>query len=134
MDTPRPSKGICTSLIVPIDLNPLPPLTPTLTLIAKNKVPPDIPPDPSLSILFPENTPYHVPNNLFRGLLSKELSKTHKKALQHALESVRGLFIFNLSEPYSFNGTCMGVDSFMDSFNAVVTTVITAVERGYCSN
>lgn len=112
----------------------LPPLTPTLTLNSKVKVPPDIPPDPSLSMLFPESTPYRVPNNPFRGPISKGLSETHKMALQDALGSVRGPFIFNPVEPYTFNGECVDVDTPSDSFNSAVIMVIAAVERGFCSN
>jgi hypothetical protein len=114
--------------------DPLPPLTPTLTLTPKAKVPPDIPPDPSLSMLFPENTPYRIPNNPFRGPTSKGLREIHKKALQDALGSVRGPFIFNPVEPYNFNGTYVDIDSSSDSFNSAVIMVIAAVERGFCSN
>ena len=114
--------------------DPLPPLTPTLTLTPKAKVPPDIPPDPSLSMLFPENTPYRVPNNPFRGPISKGLSEIHKKALQDALSSVRGPFLFDPVEPYNFDGTCADLDTPSDSFNSAVIMVIAAVERGFCSN
>jgi hypothetical protein len=100
----------------------------------KAKVPPDIPPDPSISMLFPENTPYRVTNNPFRGPTSKGLSETHKIALQDALESVRGPFLFNPVEPYTFNGMCVDVEDSSDSFNSAVIMVIAAVERGFFSN
>ena len=48
-----------------MELTLLPPLPPTLTLTLKNLVPLDIPPDPSISMLFPKNPPYHIPNNPF---------------------------------------------------------------------
>jgi hypothetical protein len=114
--------------------DPLPPLTPTLTLTSKAKIPPDIPPDPSISMLFPENTPYRLPNNPFRGQISKGLKEAHKMALQDALDSVRGPFLFNPVEPYTFNGTCVDVDTPSESFNSAVTLVIAAVERGFYSN
>ncbi|KAF8489009.1 hypothetical protein F5888DRAFT_1638816 [Russula emetica] len=81
-------------------------------------------------MLFPENTPYRVPNNPFRGPTSKGLSEIYKKALREALHTVRSPFLFNLVEPYSFDGTCVGVDTSSDSFNSAVTTVIAAIERG----
>jgi hypothetical protein len=117
-----------------MDLNPLPPLRLTLTPSSKTKVPSDIPPDPSISMLFPENTPYRVLDNPFRGPISSELSATHKKALQDALGSVRSPFLFNPVNPYAFNGTCVGDSTPSDTFNSVVTIVIAALERGYCSN
>ncbi|KAF8492081.1 hypothetical protein F5888DRAFT_945291 [Russula emetica] len=117
-----------------MELIPLPPSPPTLTLTLNSNIPPDIPPDPSLSMLFPENTPYRVPNNPFQGPTSKGLSEIYKKALREALHTVRSPFLFNPVEPYSFDGTCVGVDTSSDSFNSAVTTVIAAIERGYCSN
>jgi hypothetical protein len=68
-------------------LEPLPSLTPTLTLTKQSNIPLDIPPDPLISMLFPESTPYCVPNNPFWGPTSKGLSETYKKALQGALDS-----------------------------------------------
>src|SRR5712672_2222636 len=78
-----------------MELTPLPPLLPTLTLTSQPKIPPDLPPDPSISMLFPENTYYRIPNNPFRGPTSSELRETCKNALHDALKSVRGPFIFN---------------------------------------
>ena len=115
-------------------LPPLPQSTPTLTLTVSPNVPPDIPPDPSLSILFPENTPYRVTDNPFQDSISKRLSEKHKNALQDALGSVRGPFLYNLVEPYTFNGMCVGVDTPSEAFNAVVVMVIAALEQGYCPN
>jgi hypothetical protein len=117
-----------------MDLNLLPPLDLTLTLIPNPNIPLDIPPDPSLSMLFPENTPYRVLNNLFRDPTSKGLSEKHKMALQDTLGSIRSPFLFHPVEPYNFNGMSVGVDTTSDSFNSAVITVITAVERGFCSN
>src|ERR1700733_12526917 len=97
-------------------LEPLPPLTPTLTLFSNPNIPPDIPPDPSISMLFPENTPYRVPDNPFRDSNAKELRETHKTALQDALRSVREPFLFYPVEPFAFEGTCVGVDTPSDSF------------------
>lgn len=112
----------------------LPPLTPTLTLMPKAKVPLNLPSNPFLFMLFPENTPYQVLNNLFYGPISKELSETHKKVLQDALSSIRGPFLFNPVAWYTFNGTCVNVDTPSDAFNSVVITVIAAVKQGFCLN
>jgi hypothetical protein len=117
-----------------MDLNPLPPLPPTLTPVLKPKVPPNIPPIPSITMPFPENTPYRAVNNPFCGPMSKGLSEMHKKALQDALSSVRGPFLFNSAESYNFDGACVGVDAPSDSFNSAVNMVIAALERGYFSN
>ena len=111
-----------------MDLNPLPPLTPTLNLGLQPKIPPDLPPEPSLSMLFPENTPYRVLNNPFWSFIFEGLSETHKIALQDALASIRGPFLFNSVKPYTFDGECVGVDSPSDDFNSAVTTVIAALE------
>jgi len=117
-----------------MELNPVPPLPPTLTPALETFVPPDIPPIPSLSMLFPENTPYRVPINPFRGKITKGLGEKHQKALQDALGSVRGPFLFNTEQPYCFNGDSVSADISTDSFNAAVTTIIAAIERGYCAN
>ena len=117
-----------------MDLNPLPPLTPTLNLGLQPKNPSDLPPEPSLSMLFPENMPYRLPDNPFRGSISEGLSETHKIALQDALASVRDPLLFNPVNPYAFNGVCVGVDNPSDNFNSAVTMVTAAIERGYCSN
>src|SRR5712671_4281536 len=103
-----------------MELTPLPPLLPTLTLTSQPKIPPDLPPDPSISMLFPENTYYRIPNNPFRGPTSSELRETCKNALHDALKSVRGPFIFNPVESYTFNGAVVGVDTPSDSFNSAV--------------
>ena len=115
-----------------LNLEPPPPLT--LTLTPQPIVPPDFPPDPSISMLFPENTPYRVLNNPFRGPNPKKLSETHKTALQDALGSIRSPFLFNPVEPYTFNGECVGDDTPRIPSIPAVNTVIAAVERGYCLN
>jgi hypothetical protein len=68
-------------------LPPLSTLTPISTLI---NVPPDRPPDPSISLLFPDTAAYRVPNNPFRGSLPKALKEAHNVALREALNDVRG--------------------------------------------
>jgi hypothetical protein len=117
-----------------MDFNPqLPPL-PTLTLTSTQlNDPPDKPADPHISVLFPENTPYRVPNNPFRGAVTQNLEKEHKQALQEALNSIKAPFIFELEEPIRFEGTNVDTDTSTENFNAAVTTVIAAIERGYCS-
>ncbi len=110
------------------------PSTPTLTLPPTLNVPPDIPHDPSISLLFPENTPYRVADNPFRGSISKELSESHKKALKDALTSIRGPFNFDTDESYTFNGEYVGTDITAESFDSAANTVIAALERGYYPN
>src|SRR5712672_3484276 len=82
----------------------------------------------SLPRLTPEGT-----SSKFLTPTSSELRETCKNALHDALKSVRGPFIFNLVESYTFNGAAVGVDTPSNSFNSAVITVIAAVERGYCS-
>ena len=117
-----------------MELNPAPLPPPTLTPPQKLFVPLNIPPEPSISMLFPEKPPYRAPNNPFQGPSSKKLSEEHKMALQDALESVRSPFLFDPVESYTFNGTCVEDDTPSESFNSAVITVIAAVEHGYGSN
>ena len=115
-----------------MDLNPVLPPLPTLTLLSTQlNIPPDKPPDPSISLLFPENTQYRVPENPFRGQLPRIKNKEHKEMLKKALDGIRAPFLFNPDEPLEFNGACVGVDMSTETFNAAVTTVIAALERGY---
>ncbi|KAH9960221.1 hypothetical protein BGW80DRAFT_1256282 [Lactifluus volemus] len=118
-----------------MDLNPeLPPL-PTLTLLSTQLIiPPDKPPDPSISLLFPENTQYRVPENPFKGSLPKMRNKEYKDTLKKALDDIRAPFLFNTDEPIEFDGACVDVDMSTETFNAAMTTVIAAVERGYFSS
>jgi len=115
-----------------MDLNPqLPPL-PTLTLKSTQlKTPPEKPPDPSISMLFPENTQYRVPDNPFRGELPKMRNREHKEALEDALVGIRAPFLFSTESPIEFNGANVGIDMSTETFNAAMTTVIAAIERGY---
>jgi len=84
-------------------------------------------------MLFLENTPYQVPDNPFRGPLPKMRNKDHKEGLQEALMGIRAPFLFSAEKPLEFNGACVGIDMSTETFNAAVTTVITAIERGYYS-
>src|ERR1700679_1487500 len=78
-----------------MDLNPqLPPLSTLTPIVTLQNVPPDRPPDPSISVLFPEATPFCVPGNPFRGPLSKVLEKTHRRSLSEALNGIRGSLLF----------------------------------------
>ena len=117
-----------------MDLTPqLPPL-PTLTLSTTLLYdPPDKPPDPAISVLFPENTRYRVPNNPFRGPLTQKLKKEHNRALQEALCSIKAPFFFELEKQIEFEGANVGADTSTENFNAAVITVIAAIERGYHS-
>ena len=82
-------------------------------------------------MLFPENTHYRVPNNPFRVPLPKKLKEDHKKSLQEAVTSLRAPFLFDIKEPIKFDGSNVGAQTSMEEFNAAVTTVIAAIERGY---
>jgi hypothetical protein len=100
----------------------LPPLDSTLTIVSNPSALLDtIPttPTPSISILFPEITPYRILDNPFQDSNPKRLSKIHKKSLQDALGSIRGPYLFNLEESYDFNGANMGTDTTAESFNSV---------------
>jgi hypothetical protein len=114
--------------------DPLLLVVPTPTPTSEPNVPPDIFLEPSISIPFPESTPYQALNNPFQDSTSKRLSEIHKMALQDALTSIRGPFLFNSEEPYAFNGVCIEVDTSMESFNSVALMVIAALERGYFPN
>ena len=111
-------------------LPPLPTLTLSSTLLS---IPPEKPPDPSISMLFPENTPYRVPNNPFRGTLPKTRKKEHREALNDALMDMRATFLYSTEGPIEFDGASVGIDMSTENFNAAVTTVIAAIERGYYS-
>ncbi|KAN0106948.1 hypothetical protein V8E52_010616 [Russula decolorans] len=119
-----------------MEFDPLLPVvpTPTPTPTPEPNVPPDIFLEPSISIPFPESTPYRASNNPFRGSASKRLSELHQTALQDALTSIRGPFLFNSEEPYAFNGACIEVDTSAESFNSAALMVIAALERGYFPN
>ena len=115
----------------------LPLLDSTLTIVSNPSAPLDTTPTtptPSISILFPEITPYQILDNPFQDLNPKRLSEIHKKSLQDALGSIRGPYLFNSEESYDFNGANMGTDTTAESFNSVVMTVIAALERGYHPN
>jgi hypothetical protein len=111
-----------------MDLTPVLPPLPTLTLLSTQLNPPEKPPDPSISLLFPENTQYRLPDNPFRGSLSKVRNREYKDMLQSTLEDIRAPFLFNPEEKINFNGVCIGVDMSTEVFNAAVTTVIVVVE------
>src|SRR6266849_8082719 len=114
-----------------MDLDPqLPPL-PTLTPISTLQNIPDIPSEPSISVLFPEITPYRVLNNPFRGPFAGALNETHKSSLSEALSDIRSPFLFTLNGPLTFDGKPVGDDTTTDNFNAAAITVIAALERGY---
>ena len=84
-------------------------------------------------MLFPENTPYRVPNNPFRGTLPKTRKKEHREALNDALMDMRATFLYSTEGPIEFDGASVGIDMSTENFNATVTTVIAAIERGYYS-
>ena len=107
------------------------PQSPTLTLKPTKNVPLDKPPEPSIFLLFPENTPYHVLENPFSGPLSKALGKEYKEVLWEALGAIREPFLFTPEEPINFDGKGLNTDISLESFQAMVIMVITAVEWGY---
>src|SRR5258708_6913049 len=120
------------SSFLTMDLTPqLPPL-PTLTLSSNQLNPPHKkPPDPSISMLFPEKTQYQLPENPFRGALPKMQNREYKEALQDALGIVRAPFLFSTEEPIQFNGACVGAEVPTETFNNAVNLIIAAIERGY---
>ena len=83
---------------------------------------------------FPEATKYTAPGNPFKGPLSQKLKSDHQKSLQDALSSVRETFFFEMKEPIGFKGEAVGVETSSEDFNAALTTVIAAIERGYHSS
>ena len=112
-----------------LDLVPPPPaktLTPTPT-----PEPPKKPPDPSLSVLFPEWTLYCAPDNPFRTPVTKETKEEYKRALNKVTDGLRSPFAPETEGPVEFNGKVVGVELMLETFNSAVTTVIAAVERGY---
>ena len=130
--TLRINKRVC---LGHMDLPPLLPPLPTLTLVSTQlSVPPDKPPEPSISMPFPEATKYTAPGNPFKGPLSQKLKSDHQKSLQDALSSIRETFFFEMKEPIGFNGEAVGVETSSEDFNAALTTVIAAIERGYHSS
>jgi hypothetical protein len=112
---------------------------PTLTPIPTKNVPPDIPPDPSISVLFPEKTSYKALDNPFtvpNRLLQEERDDEQVQALQEALNNIRAPFLFDLrdlKDRANFDGACVGVDMTADTFSAAVVTVTATLERGYNS-
>jgi len=60
-------------------------------------------------------------------------NKDHKEGLQEALMGIRAPFLFSAEKPLEFNGACVGIDMSTETFNAAVTMVIAAIERGYYS-
>jgi hypothetical protein len=98
----------------------LPPL-PTLTL---QLPPPNILagklPTPHIAALFPEITPYRVPDNLFQAKPSKALEETHKLALQEAMNKIEAPFRYHPDGPLAFNGSAVGVDTSSEDFNSAV--------------
>jgi hypothetical protein len=115
-----------------MELDPqLPPLSTLTPISTLPNVPPDRPPDPSISLLFPEATRFRALGNPFRGPLSKALQETHKSSLGEALNGLRSPFLFIPDEPLDFNGKSVGADISTENFNAAAITVIGTVERGY---
>jgi hypothetical protein len=114
-----------------MDLDQPLPRAPTLTPHPTKNVPPDIPPDPSISVLFPEKTLYRISDNPFRPPIRQESNKEYVRALQEALNGIKVPFLFELKEEISFNGACIGVNMTAETFNAAVVTVTAALERGY---
>jgi hypothetical protein len=103
-----------------LQLPPLPTLTPQLTL-----------PNPHISVLFLEATPYQVPENPFQGNLHKALEEAHKQSLEEAIEAIRGPFLYIPSRLLEYNRTAVGLDTTAEEFNTAVVVVTAAIERGY---
>ena len=122
-----------------MDLTPLLPPLPTLTLVSTQlNDPPDKLPEPSIAVPFPEATNYKdiekVVGNPFRGPLPQKLKLEHQKSLQDALKSIGAPFHFELKEPIRFDGEAMGLETSTEDFNAALTMVTATIERGYYSS
>jgi hypothetical protein len=84
-----------------------------------------------MTYLFPVNTPYRVPENPFRGQITKALKEAHSTALKEALSDVQGPFLFDGVESFNYKGEQIGSDTSPENFDAAVITVVAAIERGY---
>jgi hypothetical protein len=112
-----------------LDPLPLPPIT--LTPTPNPRVPPAKPPEPFLTTLFPERTPFHAPDNPFVGSLPKETEEKYKCTLKEVITDLRGPFVHDSLEPLSFRGNSIGANLSPESFNAAVTITLMALEYGY---
>jgi hypothetical protein len=114
------------------DFNPQLPLPLTLTpQPTPLNTPPDRPPDPGISILFPEITPYRAPDNPFRHSLTETLKKAHRTVLKEAMNKVRKPFQYFTDTILDFDGSVVGAKTTSEDFNAAVLVVTAALERGY---
>ena len=86
---------------------------------------------PSISVLLPETGCYQIPNNPFRGSLSKALKETHRMSLSEALDGIRRPFLYLPDTPVTYNGEPLGDSTSMEDFNVIVITLIAAIEHGY---
>jgi hypothetical protein len=113
-------------------LDLLPPAVVTLTPNPTPPAPPpEKPPDPSLSNLFPEKTPYHALDNPYVEPLPKETEENYKCILKELVMDLRALFTHDSLAPLSFQGTNIGTSLSVESFNAAVITILMTLESGY---
>jgi hypothetical protein len=112
-------------------LTPEPPPPKTLTQNPTPPNPPKKPPDPPLTMLFPERRPYRCPDNPFACPPPKEIKETYKRTVSEVLDTLRAPFIWDDQDSFEFAGTNIGLNLAPENFDAAVTTVIAAVERGY---
>src|ERR1700761_2466018 len=93
------------------------PQAPNLNPKSNQKVPPDTLPEPSISILFPEKTPYRAVDNPFRPPIREERNGEYVTALRDALNGIKEPFLFEPKEAINFNGTHVDVDITAENFN-----------------
>ena len=89
-----------TLLTMALDLLPPPPIT--LTPTPATHAPPEKPPEPSLTTLFPERTQFYAPDNPFVGPLPKETEEKYKCTLKEVITDLRASFVHDSLEPLSF--------------------------------
>ena len=111
-----------------LQLPPILTLTPQPTTL---NVPLDKPPNPGISILFQEITPYQAPDNPFWHSLTKSLEKAHRSALKEAMNKVQKPFQYFTDTILDFDGSAVGSKTTSEDFNAAVLVVTAALERGY---
>ena len=129
----------CIKVRSAMDLSPLLPPLPTLTLSSTQlNDPPDKPPEPSIAMPIPKATNHKVlekvVGNPFRGPIPQKLRLEHQKSLQGALRSIGAPFHFELKEPIRFDEEAMGIETSSDEFNASLALVTATIERGYFSS
>src|SRR5258707_15704693 len=88
---------------------PPPPITLTSIPTPPLPPPPKNPPEPLLTALFPEKTPYCAPDNPYRSSLPKETLEEHQCLLKEVLGGLRAPFNYDNEGPFTFSDEGVGV-------------------------